>query len=303
MTAAGDLRSRLSRHVTVDGTFATPFDGVQLFRVSAPVERLPGVYSPSVCVIVQGTKHAYFDGRAHRYDSSHYLCATMPLPVEAEIRDASPEHPVLGLLISFESRTVTELMVRLRAVLPQPATAAVPDHGLLVAPWGDDFTATLERMLDLLDDEVALDLLGPGRLQELLYAILVGPAGPTIRRTLGGAAQHLGGVLTYIRNHLDEPLAVDDLAQRAGMSRAAFDRHFKATTSMSPLQYLKALRLNDAALLIVNGTDITRAAAAVGYTSPSQFSREFKRHVGSTPRAWANAHRGAADPQAVALTA
>lgn len=303
MTVTDPLRSTLFRHLTVDGTFATPFDGVQLFRVSAPVERMPGVYSPSVCVIVQGTKQAYFDGRAHRCDSSHYLCATLPLPVEAEIREASPEYPVLGLLISLESRTMTELMVRLRSVLPPTPAAAVPDRGLLVAPWDDHFTATLERMLGLLDDDIALDLLGPGRLQELLYAILTGPAGPTIQRTLGGAAQHLGGVLTYIRTHLDEPLAVDDLARRAGMSRAAFDRHFKATTSMSPLQYLKALRLNDAALLIANGTDITRAAAAVGYTSPSQFSREFKRHFGTTPRTWATAHRGATDPQAVALTA
>ncbi len=303
MSTKADIGTRLTRHLTADGTSPTPFDGVELFRVSAPVERLPGVYSPSVCVIVRGAKHAYFDGRAHRYDASHYLCATLPLPVEAEIREATPEHPVLGLLISLESRKMAELMVRFRAASPPSPPVADSDNGLVVAPWDDDFTSALDRMLDLLDDDVALDLLGAGRLQELLYAILAGPAGPTIRRTLGGAAQHLGGVLTYIRDHLDEPLAVDRLAQRAGMSRAAFDRHFKATTTLSPLQYVKALRLNDAAMRIANGTDITRAATDVGYTSPSQFSREFKRHFGTTPRTWAHDNVGSIDPQALTLTA
>ena len=101
-----------------------------------------------------------------------------------------------------------------------------------------------------------------------------------------------------MRNNLGRPLAVEDLADRAGMSRAAFDRHFRAATSMSPLKYLKALRLNDAAMLIANGTTITDASTRVGYTSPSQFSREFKRHFGATPRAWAGA-AVATDPQAL----
>lgn len=309
MNASTDLVAALTRHAPGDGAFATPLDGVELFRVSSPLDRLPGVYSPSICVIVQGEKQTYFDGKVHCYDPSHYLCATVPLPIEAEIRDASPEAPVLGLLVSLESRTMAELMVRFRTAVPAPPASGDRtegdrrDDGLVVAAWDDRFAAALGGMVELLDDDVALDLLGHGRLQELLYAVLVGPAGPAIHRTLGGSAQQLGGVLTYIRSHLDEPLSVDQLASRAGMSRAAFDRHFKATTSLSPLQYVKALRLNDAAMRIANGTDITRAATEVGYASASQFSREFKRQFGASPRSWAGTNSGALDPQAVIIKA
>lgn len=309
MKASSDLVAALARHAPGDGAFPTPFDGVELFRVSSPLDRLPGVYTPSVCVIVQGEKQTYFDGKVHRYDSSNYLCATVPLPIEAEIRDASPEHPVLGLLISLESRTMAELMVRFRTAASAMSASddrdgrGAPDDGLVVAEWDERFTTALDGLVELLDDDVPRDLLGHGRLQELLYAVITGPAGPTIVRTLGGPAQQLGGVLTYIRSHLDKPLSVDQLASRAGMSRAVFDRHFKATTSLSPLQYVKALRLNDAAMRIANGTDITRAAADVGYVSPSQFSREFKRHFGSSPRTWARNTTGALDPQAVIIKA
>ena len=169
-----------------------------------------------------------------------------------------------------------------------------------VVAWDDHFGDALERVLDVLDSPIDVDLLGPGRLRELLYAILQGPAGPSIRRHLGGSSSNIGNVLTFMRNNLDQPLAVDDLAERAGMSRAAFDRHFKSTTTQSPLKYLKTLRLNDAAMLIANGTDVGQAAVRVGYTNPSQFSREFKRQFGAPPRRWAAANTGASDPQALA---
>lgn len=283
----------MARHALIDGVHETPLDGVRLFRVSAPVDRVPGVYNPSVCIVVKGSKHAYHDGRRHLYDPGHYLCATMPTPVEAEIPHASPDEPVLGILIDLETRTMAELMIQHRAANPRPPIPADVTTGLALAAWDRRFAIALLRALELLDDPTALGVLGHGRLRELLYAIVEGPAGPAIRNTLGAPSHRLVSVLTYMRNNLDQPLAVEDLADRAGMSRAAFDRHFKATTSLSPLRYLKALRLNDAALLITNGATITRAATRVGYTSPSQFSREFKSHFGTTPRAWANAARPA----------
>lgn len=113
------------------------------------------------------------------------------------------------------------------------------------------------------------------------------------------ADQH---VLAFMRNNLDQPLAIDDLATQAGMSRAAFDRQFKTTTTLSPLKYLKTLRLNDAAMLIAGGSDIGTAARRVGYTNASQFSREFKRQFGHSPRRWAATNTGATDPQAMVST-
>ena len=289
----------VARHAPIDGTHETPLEGVRLFRVSAPVERVPGVYEPSVCAVVEGFKHAYHDGRTHTYGPGHYLCTTVPTPVEAEVPHATPEEPVLGVLIDLDTRPVTELLIQYRAAKPLAPNSGGTTVGPAVAPWNEQFTVALLRALELLDDAAALDLLAHGRLRELLYTIVEGPAGPAIRDTLGAPTHQLAPVLTYMRNNLDEPLAVEDLADRAGMSRAAFDRHFRAATSLSPLKYLKALRLNDAAMLIANGATITHTATRVGYTSPSQFSREFKRHFGTTPRAWASA-AGAADPQASA---
>ena len=298
-TVRAQIQRQVARHAPIDGTHDTPFDGIGLFRVSAPVERVPGVYNPSVCVIVAGSKHAYHDGRTYRYGPDRYLCATMPTPVEAEIPHASPDEPVLGILIDLETRTMTELMIRCRAAHPQPPDPADSTNGLSVAAWDQRFATALLRALELLDEPEALDVLGDGRLRELLFTLIDGPAGPAIRHAVAAPSHHLVPVLTYMRNHLDEPLAVEDLADRAGMSRAAFDRHFKTTTSMSPLKYLKALRLNDAAMLIANGANITQAATRVGYASPSQFSREFKRHFGTSPRTFRSA-AGPADPQVAA---
>ena len=295
-TVRAQIQRRVARHAPIDGTHETPLDGVRLFRVSTPVERVPGVYDPSVCIIVEGSKHAYHDGRAYTYGPDRYLCAPVPTPVEAEIPHATPDEPVLGILLDLETRTMTELMIQYRAANPQPPNRADTTTGLAIAAWDQRFETALFRVLELLDEATALDVLGGGRLRELLYTIIEGPAGPVIRDTVGAHSQQLVHVLTYMRNNLDQPLAVEDLADRAGMSRAAFDRHFKATTRMSPLKYLKALRLNEAAMLITNGVNITHAATRVGYTSPSQFSREFKRHFGTSPRAW-SAAAGPADPQ------
>jgi len=298
-TAPASLQRIVGRHAPIDGTHETPIEGVRLFRVSAPVDRVPGVYDPSICAVVEGSKYAYHDGRTHTYGPGRYLCTTMPTPVEAEIRWASADEPVLGVLIDLDTRPMTELMIQHRAAKPVSPTpsgsATVP--GPVVVAWDSTFTVALLRLLELLDDTAALDLLGRGRLRELLYAVVEGEAGPAVRDALGASTHQLTPVLTFMRNNLDQPLAVDALADRAGMSRAAFDRHFKAATGMSPLRYLKALRLNDAAMLIANGATISHAAARVGYPSPSQFSREFKRHFGATPRTWSGA-AGSLDPQA-----
>ncbi len=300
-TSLSAARSQIQRivacHAPIDGTHETPLEGVRLFRVSASVERVPGVYDPSVCAVVQGIKHAYHSGRTHTYGPGHYLCTTMATPVEAEVPCATPGEPVLGVLIDLDTRPATELLIQHRATKPLPPEPPDNTIGLNVVPWDEHFVEALLRVLELLDDPVALDLLAHGRLRELLYVIVEGPAGPNIRATLGAPTHQLAAVLTYMRNNLDQPLAVEDLAERAGLSRAAFDRHFRAVTGLSPLKYLKALRLNDAAMLIANGATITHAATRVGYLSPSQFSREFKRQFGTTPRTWAGAAT-TLDPQA-----
>ena len=297
------IRELVARHAPTDGTHASPLEGVQLFRLSQPVERLPGVYSPSICAIVQGSKRAYLGGETNVYDNTRYLCATMPIPVEAEVRYATTDEPVLGLLVSLETRPMSEIVVEYEASVgpvKEPRTAEVVP-GLVVAEWDGPFASALERLLELLDDPVSLRVLGHGRLRELLFAVIQGKAGSLIRRTFG-TSHRLSRALSYLRENLDQHLSVDDLAEQAGMSRAVFDRHFRAATTFSPLQFIKALRLNEAAMQIARGVNISQAAISVGYTSASQFSREFRRQYGAAPRQWGKTVGGAvSDPQASAI--
>ena len=282
------LRDLVARHAGPDGVTDTPIEGLQLFRISEPIERLPGVYPASMCCILQGEKRAYLGGVAHTYDEQHYLCATMSLPVEAEVPFATADEPVLGVLLDLDTRAMAETLVAYEAAArPRRTTSteAMPPS-LVVAEVDDGFVGAVGRLLELLDEPVALRVLADSRLRELLFTIIEGQAGPLLRQTFGGA-HDITRVVAYLRQNLSEPLSVDDLARRAGMSRAVFHRRFKAATSFSPLQFIKALRLSHAAMQIVGGKTVGQAADDVGYASASQFSREFRRQFGQSPRQWA----------------
>ncbi|EDM80977.1 transcriptional regulator, AraC family protein [Plesiocystis pacifica SIR-1] len=281
------LRALVERHAGPDGLSATPIAGLSLFRVNQPVERLPAVYPASMCCVAQGSKRAYLGGVAYTYDADHYLCVAMPLPVEAEVPVASPDEPVLGVLLDLDTPAMAETLVAYEAAArPRSASTRALSPGLAVVEADAAFLDAVVRLLELLDNPVALRVLAKGRMRELLFTILAGQAGPLMRQSFG-AAQDITRVLHHIREHLHDPLSVDELAQRAGMSRAVFHRRFRAATSFSPLQFIKALRLSHAAMLIVGGQAVSQAADAVGYTSASQFSREFRKHFGDSPRRWA----------------
>ena len=291
------LRDLVARHVGTDPVTETSIEGLRLFRIDHPIDRLPGVYPASMCCIVQGSKRAYLGGVPYTYDQGNFLCATMHLPVEAEVRFATPEEPVLGVMLDVDTRAMTETLIAYEAAA-RPRTGAVTNEltpGLVAGRVDAPLIDGLLRLLELLDDRTALQVLANGRLRELLFTMIEGDAGPLIRRTLGGP-NDLSQVVTFIRENISEPLAVDDLARRAGMSRAVFHRRFKAVTSFSPLQFIKAIRLNHAAMQIAGGQGVSQAADAVGYTSPSQFSREFRRQFGDSPREWAKSAAAPVEP-------
>lgn len=297
------LRDVVARHVGPDGVSDTPIEGLRLFRINHPIDRLPGIYPPSMCCIVQGQKRTYLGDVAHTYDPDHYLCATMSLPVEAEVTSATPDAPVLGVLLDLDTPDMVETLVAYEAAArPQRASATeATEPGMVVAPVDDALIGALGRLLALLDDPVALRVLASSRLRELQFTVIAGEAGPILRRSFGGA-RDITRVVTYLRENLSAPISVDDLARRAGMSRAVFHRRFKSATSFSPLQFIKALRLSNAAMQIVGGKAVGEAADAVGYASASQFSREFRRQFGQSPRKWARAAAASA-PDVQAMSA
>lgn len=287
-----DLSDLVARHLPRPGLLDTPLDGVQLFRADGPIPRVSAVYPPSLCVIVQGTKRAYLQGETHVFRAGQALCVAMSIPIETEVPAATPEAPLLGLMVSLESRVAAETLVACQAARMSPeASGAESPVGLGVARVDEPLADALGRMLGLLGDPEAVRVLGPGRVREVLYAAVRGEAGTFIRNHLGGG-QEIARVVGYVRDHVHEPISVDDLARRAGMSRSAFDRRFKEATTYAPLQFIKAMRLGNAALRLRQGASVGEAAYAVGYASASQFSREFRRHFGASPRAWGRAHEG-----------
>lgn len=282
------IRDVILRHAPAHGITDAPIDGLQLIRVTEPVPTVPSIYPASLCVLVAGHKRVYLGGEAKTYGNGSFLCCTMPLPVEAEVPWASPGSPVLGLLLSLETPTMTETLVAAEATarLEPDGETSESTPGLVVAAWDEPFLDAVWRLLQLLDDPSARRVLATSRLRELYFALLRSEAGGVVRQTFR-ASRDLGRALAYVHEHIGEPISVDELAGVAGMSKAVFHRRFKAVTTLSPLQFMKAIRLNSAAALIAGGMNIAEAANQVGYGSPSQFSREFSRQYGMPPRQWA----------------
>ena len=289
------IRDLILRHAPAHGAADVPIEGLQLIRVTEPVPTVPVIYPASLCVLVEGQKRVYLGGQAKTYGNSSFLCCTMPLPVEAEVPQASPSNPVLGLLLSLETPTMTETLVAAETTARLEPDMETPESipGLVVSAWDEPFIDAVLRLLQLLDDPCARQVLATSRLRELYFALLRSEAGGVIRRTFR-ASRDLGRALAYLREHISEPISVHKLARVAGMSKAVFHRRFKSMTTLSPLQFIKAIRLNNAAALIAGGMNIAEAANHVGYGSPSQFSREFSRQYGMPPRQWANAAVSAA---------
>ena len=286
------IRQLIESRTDQDGLTETGIKGVRLFRATQAIPCVPAVYEPSVVAIVSGAKEAVLDGERHVYDSSHYLCCPMSMPVQAGTPTASPDNPLFGVYISLDQRLMTEMTLEMENVGDYILMAKGNPlaKGIRLAHWDDAFSDALLRLLQLGDSETDTAVLGDARLRELSYAILKGEAG-TFARQAYGAGNAIARSIAHVSSHLDAPISIDDMATRAGMSRAVFHRKFKQVTTMAPIQFVKSMRLNNAAMKIVGGMTVNEAAIDVGYVSPSQFSREFKRMYGQSPRQWSDGHQ------------
>ena len=216
----------------------------------------------------------------------------MSMPVKAGTPSASVENPLYGVFITLDQRVMTELSMEM-----ENADGALPTnngglraHGIKLAEWDTAFTDALLRLLELGANRTDAAVLGDARLRELYYAILKGEAGIFARQAFG-AGNAIARSIAHVSSHLDAQISIDDMATRAGMSRAVFHRKFKQVTTMAPIQFVKSMRLNNAAMKIAGGMTVNEAAADVGYVSPSQFSREFKRLYGKSPRQWSDSQQ------------
>jgi len=281
------IKQLIENRISEDGMVETGVEGVQLFRVTESIRCAPAVYEPTVIAIVNGAKEAILDGERYVYDRSRYMCCSISMPVEAGTPTASPDNPLLGVYISLDTKVMTELaieMERAGGAIRKPESGQVP-QALVLARWDDTFTEALLRLVQLIDNPEDASILGSGRLRELYYAVLKGEAGDSARRAFG-VGNEIARSIEYLSSRLNETVTIEDMAAQVGMSRAVLHRKFKQATRMTPMQFVKSMRLNNAAMKIAGGMNVNEAAMEVGYVSSSQFSREFKRLYGQSPRQW-----------------
>ncbi|MEO0560762.1 MAG: AraC family transcriptional regulator [Chloroflexota bacterium] len=286
------IKQLIENRVNENGLVETGVNGVQLFRVTESIPCAPVVYEPTLVAIVNGTKEAILDGKTYVFDSNQYMCCTVSMPVEAGTPTASPDNPLLGVFISLNTRMMTELAIQMESAagaIRKPKGGPLP-QGFALARWDDAFTDALLRLLQLGNSPVDTAVLGDSRLREVYYEMLKGDAGGSARRAFG-VGNEIARVIAYLSSRLDESLTIEDMAAHVGMSRAVFHRKFKQATTMSPIQFVKAMRLNRAAMKIAGGMTVNEAATEVGYVSSSQFSREFKRMYGQSPRQWSHSRQ------------
>jgi AraC-like DNA-binding protein len=291
-----ELIARIARSTASgDGVHATALAPLQLMRMSAPTPCMPTLYEPRLYVVVQGSKVATLGAHQYRYDPLHYLVVSMTLPMIGQVIEASPGKPYLCLRLDIDPACIARLLLDSAdsgAVTGSAGGGEAAYTAQVTAPLLDA-VLRLMRLLDTPDD---LPVLAPMAIREILYRVLQGDLGGHLRALAlnDGQPQRIAQAVALLRERYLEPLRIETLARHVHMSVSALHHGFKAATAMSPLQYQKQLRLHEARRLMLQGLAAAAAAHRVGYESPSQFSREYKRLFGASPRAEVAQMRGEA---------
>jgi AraC-like DNA-binding protein len=277
-----ELVERLMRAVPGDGKFE-PIKGLHLNRASSPTERLHGVTELSLCVIAQGSKEITLGDECFRYDPAHYLLATVELPMVSRLVEASPELPYLSVRLVLDPAVVGSVMVETGEA---SLRSSADTRALNVSPLDAGLLDAVVRLLKLLDSPTEARVLAPLITREIVFRLLMGEQGPRLRHMalLSGYTNRIAQAVERIRNNFDKPLRIDRLARELGMSTSGFHLQFKAVTALTPLQFQKQLRLQEARrLLLGEEMDAASAGYRVGYEDAAHFSREYKRLFGMPP--------------------
>jgi AraC-like DNA-binding protein len=280
-----DLADAIGRRTVGKEDCPSPIPGLDFFRRETPSGPRPCLVEPSIVFVVQGAKQLLIGDRAFVYDTGRFLIASLDLPGSSQVLEASPDRPCLGLLLRLDLRLVAELSAQARVPasrdrLPETGAAALGTMTpALLEPFG--------RLLALLDEPDAIAVLAPLVLREIHFRLLMSDQAARLLRIVsaGSHGNRIGRAIDWLKANDARPLRVHDLAAHAQMSTSSLHHHFRQLTAMSPLQYQKWLRLNEARRLMLNERmDAAGAAFRVGYESPSQFSREYGRLFGARPR-------------------
>jgi len=299
--ALARLAGLLTSHAPQDGSFATCIPGVHAIRASTTsAELVHGLHCAALCIVAQGAKTVMLGDESYEYDPSRMMIFSLDLPIAAMIRQASVAAPYLSFRLDFDQARLAELIVK---VYPEGVPAVSERRAVYVAQAGEAIIDAATRLLLLAGQPEDAGLLAPLAMDEIMLRLLRGPFGARLAQ-LGRVESHrVKRVVDWIRRHYDQAIRIDDMAALAHMSPSSLHEHFKSLTSMSPLQFQKTLRLQEARrLMLSTGMDAGLACQRVGYASASQFSREYARHFGDAPTRDMVRLRGAGLSGAVSFT-
>jgi AraC-like DNA-binding protein len=257
--------------------------GLRLARATNPTDRVYGVFKPSLCVVAQGAKEIYVGDNAYRYDSERYLIATVELPMTGRVVEASPDRPYLSLRLDLDPALVGSVMVE--CGLPSPHSQS-DARAVYVSQLAPGLLDAVVRLVNLLDSEVELKVLMPLIKREIVFRLLMGQQGERLRHLpmMGGHSHRIAKAVEKLRTEFDRPLSMESIARELGMSSSGFHHHFKTVMNLSPLQFQKLIRLQEARqLMLGESLDASSAGYRVGYEDPSHFSRDYKKHFGNAP--------------------
>ncbi len=277
-----ELVARIAQAIREDGKLE-PLHGLYLHRVSSRAEPVHGVSTPALCVIAQGSKEVLLGADRYQYDPAHYLLTTVELPVVSQILEASPAQPYLSLRVHLDPTLVGSVLVE--ADVPSPHA-----HGNVkatdVSPLDAGLLDAVVRLLRLVDSPTDAQVLAPLVMREIVYRLLMGAQGARLRHiaVLGGYTHHIARAVDLLWKDFNQPLHIERMAQTLGMSVSGFHHQFKAVTAMSPMQFQKRLRLQEARrLMLGEHLDAASAGSRVGYDDAAHFNREYKSLFGLPP--------------------
>lgn len=278
-----DLARRIAQALPHDGEIqARP--GLYFRRHSGPTEPVHGFYVPALCVIAQGRKELLLGGHRFQYDPAKYLITTLELPMTGQVVEASPQRPYLGLRLVLDPAVVASVVLDSELSPQSDQDGGV--QALAVTTLDANLLDAALRLVRLIDNSSEYRAIAPLVVREIVYRLLTGPQATRMRHlaTFSGAAHRMVRAIRKLRENFDKPLRVQDIARDLHMSVSGFHAHFKAVTAMSPLQFQKQLRLQEARqLLLKENLDAAEAGYRVGYDDAAHFSREYRRHFGQPP--------------------
>jgi AraC-like DNA-binding protein len=281
--ALNDLAGRIGKTLGASAELATKIPGLMLYRNTAPTAPNPCTYEPSLLVIPRGKKRIELSKKSYVFGQDKFLLTSVELPIISQVIVASAKAPYLAFFLKLDMGIVRDVLHTEEVDIPSPP---VGTRGMVLGNATPELLTSCCRMVELLENPEDIPFFGKLLQREIIYRLLQGAQGDRLRSvaTLGHQSYRTAKAVTWLRENFEKPLKVDELASIAGMSRSTLHHHFRGLTAMSPLQFQKQLRLHAARQkMLTDEVDAATAAFEVGYESPSQFNREYRRFFGQPP--------------------